>query len=270
MAPAPFISGIPSAATSTVGTVGTVLVFGMLSASLPAYVDVVRGRKRVSSLSVLPALGQAANFVAWTAYALAQGDATVLQVNLLGCAFAAVYIVVFAVYTPAGAPRARLARLLGAWAVALGGGVCGLFFGLAHGPGAAARVPALGGLAIACNVAMYGAPIGQVRVGLATLNPGALPLLLVAANTLTGAAWLLYGLLAGNAYVLGPNAAGTALNLVQLGAAVYITAAARARPGDVRALPRGPGDEDDDAGGDAGAAGGADDSVKAGLLVNAA
>lgn len=250
----------------TVGTVGTVLVFLMLSASLPAYVAVVRGRKPISSLSVLPALGQAANFVAWTAYALAQGDSTVLQVNLLGCAFAAVYIGVFALYTPRGAPRARLAALLAGWAALLGGACLGLFFGLAAGAGAAARVPALGALAIGCNVAMFGAPIGQVRVGLATTNPAALPLLLIAANTLTGGAWLLYGLFADNLYVLGPNAAGTALNLVQLAAAVYVAARARARPDEVLPLPAAPGE--DDAAGD-GRAGG-DDAVKAGLLVNAA
>jgi len=58
----------------------------------------------------------------------------------------------------------------------------GLVFGsvaLAAGLSASSRALAMGTLGAVCGVVMYAAPIAQLRVALATFDPGAIPLLLV-------------------------------------------------------------------------------------------
>lgn len=58
----------------------------------------------------------------------------------------------------------------------------GLVFGsvaLAPGLSTSSRALAMGTLGAVCGVVMYAAPIAQLRVALATFDPGAIPLLLV-------------------------------------------------------------------------------------------
>ena len=69
------------------------------------------------------------------------------------------------------------------------------------------------------------------------MNPAALPMLLTVANTLCGVTWGVYGFLVSNWFVLGPNIAGTVLNVMQLAVAIYITLAVQRDPSLAAALP---------------------------------
>ena len=73
-----------STAVDIVSDVGTGAVVLLLLSQLPAYYDAIRVRQSTAHLSLLPTLGQFANFVLWSAYGVSQGDLAVLRVNLVG------------------------------------------------------------------------------------------------------------------------------------------------------------------------------------------
>lgn len=233
---------VPADVITTVSTIGTVLVFLMLCAQLPAVATVVR-KRTTGNLSVLPTLGQISNFVTWTCYGFFKGDPNIIRVNLIGIGFGAFYLAVFGVFTPKGAPQRTLWRLFGLLFAVTAAIECALIF-LVKDP--ELRLTLMGSVSIACNVAMFGAPIASVRLALSTMNPAALPLLLVFVNTITGLAWMTYGILVGNYFVAGPNMAGTVLNTMQLVAGVYIAVAAARDPTITKPLP-GAGKDDDEA-----------------------
>lgn len=242
---------VTDAAITGVSTFGTIMVFIMLSAQLPAIYSVVTKTKSVEHLSVAPTVGQLANFVTWTIYAVAKGDPNILRVNVLGIAFAVGYLAVFFWYA-VGRNRRLLYALTAALLLLVGALEAAFVFGITD---ETARQTAMASFAVACNVAMYAAPIGQLRLGLASMNPAALPLLLCLANTVTSGTWLCYGLFVGNLFVAGPNVAGCALNAAQLLVGAYITVAVSRDPTICKPLPGGGAarkaeqdDADDDAG----------------------
>lgn len=210
-----------------VSYVGTVLVFVMLSAQLPSVYSAVFKLKTIEHISVLPSIGQFLNFAWWIAYGVAGNQMAVLRVNILGACFSIFYFAVFLTMTP-GVKRLKLAGLLLAVAVVNGGLGAGLWLGIASSD---TRVTALGLCAVACNVAMFGAPLVAVQRALKAMDPALLPVLLTVANLVTSSSWLLYGLLVNNWFIAGPNVAGSALNLLQVLCVAYILLRVRADPG---------------------------------------
>jgi solute carrier family 50 protein (sugar transporter) len=160
----------------------------------------------------------AANFISWVAYTIQNGDQPVFRVNAIGCGFAAFYLGVFIIYTKAEA-RKKLATLLVGTSVVLGGLWAGITYGVADKD---ARITGLGVVAVACNVAMYGAPIKAIVSAARDLDPDLIPLLLTSVNTVLSACWMVYGLLVSNGFLYGPNMAGTALCVIQLAVAIYV------------------------------------------------
>lgn len=210
-----------------VSDVGTGAVGLMLASQLPAVYDAVFRKRSVEHISILPTLGQWANFVTWIGYGLRAGNTAVLQVNLVGVAFSCIYFAAF-FSRKRGAALAAFVKLLAGAVLAIGAVEAVLWLAI---PSESASVTALGGVAVACNVAMFGAPIKQVRAALAAMDPGMLPVLLTIANTAVSCCWLTFGLLTDNWFVAGPNCAGVALSTVQLGVVAYIYARVRADPG---------------------------------------
>jgi uncharacterized protein with PQ loop repeat len=147
-----------------------------------------------------------------------------LRVNGIGCGFAALYFAVLFGYTP----RSQL-RPLAAGTLGLAAGLGALTAGVLLAPGLShdTRSSLLGYAAVLCNVAMYSSPIGAIRSALKSMDTRSIPLLVTLASTACSACWLLYGLLAGNWFVAGPNVAGVALCASQLGVIGYITWATR-------------------------------------------
>jgi uncharacterized protein with PQ loop repeat len=203
-----------------VSTTGTVLAFLMFMAQMPSMYVVIFKTKSVERLSILPTIGQSLNFLSWVFYTLANGDGNVFRVNAIGCGFAAFYLGVFLVYTRGKEAWTRLLTLLGASVLVFGGLWAGISLGVAD---LDARISGLGAVAVACNVAMYGAPIRAIVTAYRDLDPDLIPLLLTCVNTATSACWLVYGLLVGpNWFLAGPNVAGTILCLMQLAVAMYV------------------------------------------------
>lgn len=210
----------PQAVIDGVSTAGTALAFIMFSSQLPAFWVVATKTRSVDKLSALPTAGMAANCGAWVIYATQNGDAALFRVNAIGCGFAVLYLALFLVYTAPGTPRVRLLTLLGAL---LGAGApiwAGLIAGVADKD---TRITALGVVAVACNVAMYAAPLQIIAKAVKDLDPTVIPFLLTAANTLLSATWMAYGFLVNNWFVAGPNIAGTTLSVAQLLAATYVS-----------------------------------------------
>ena len=192
MAPTPIISA-PPAVIEALSSLGTALVFCMCAAQLPAFRLVALRRLDVAKISFLPTLGQLANFSTWTMYGVYGAmNPTVVMVNLLGCAFCALYVTLFLVFSPP-ARRPQIGGMLAAFAVAFGAAEAAIM--LSTAPQQAVRQSALAYVSIACNVVMYGSPIGAMRAALSSMDPAAIPLLLTVASLLCSLCWGLYGLL---------------------------------------------------------------------------
>jgi solute carrier family 50 protein (sugar transporter) len=205
-----------------VALAGTALVFLMLSSQLPAMWRVIRYTRSVAGLSVAPTVGQLANFATWVIYGLTKDDWSIVRVNLIGCGFGVFYLAIFLCYA-SGSNQTQLHKLLVGSVLLIGGTETAFYLGVSDHN---LRLTLMGWLAVACNVLMYAAPIGSLRVALATMNPAAMPMLLTIANFLCGLAWMFYGIFVSNWFVTGPNIAGTVLNTAQLVVACYVACAA--------------------------------------------
>eukprot|EP00386_Alphamonas_edax_P012097 GDKI01037934.1.p1 GENE.GDKI01037934.1~~GDKI01037934.1.p1 ORF type:complete len:260 (-),score=68.33 GDKI01037934.1:37-816(-) len=208
------------------GIAGTVLVFFMLCAQLPAMWTVVFRTKSVENLSVLPTIGQLMNFTAWTLYGIEVNDASVLQSNVIGIFFAVGYLCVFTTYSKPQS-RHRLLKLLGIVCAVFGAVEIAIFLAVTDKD---TRVTALGSVSVICAAIMYGAPIKQCYYALTKLDPSAVPALLTVANALVSADWLAYGVLKSNWFIAVPQAAGIFFGVIQLGIAGYINVRVRGDP----------------------------------------
>lgn len=129
----------------------------MFASQIPTYYIVVKNRT-VGSISILPTLGTWANVSAWVVYALLIEDPAVLRVNAIGCVFALAYLIVFFAFSPSKAQSGVLiAGFLGVSAAIY----CGI--ALPSSLHRADKASIMGSVAVACNVAMYAAPLAQVR-----------------------------------------------------------------------------------------------------------
>ena len=207
---------------------------------------------------------------------LGANNATVVMVNLLGCGFSALYIALFLYFAPPPR-RLQIARMLGLFALAFAAAEAAILFSTSALPDT--RRAALAYVAIACNVVMYGSPIGAMRVALARMDPAQIPLLLTVAALACSACWGLYGVLIADYNITAPNVAGAALIIAQLVVGVFVTYKVAQAPALTRRLARerragADSDEDEDelgllgadgggeiGGGDAKGLGGADISL---------
>jgi hypothetical protein len=194
---------------------------------LPAMYNVVFRKASMERLSAMPTIGQAANFLSWTVYAIVQGDPNILRVNVIGCGFSLLYLIIFAVWSR-GEGRVSFLRLLALFVV-----VNAVVFWSVLGSAMekSRQIDVLGGYAVGCNVIMYAFPLAAIRIALKAMDPTAIPLLLTLTGTATSILWLSYGLMVGNWTVAGPNCAGVGLNIVQLAIGGYVTLHARGRSG---------------------------------------
>jgi hypothetical protein len=156
--------------------------------------------------------------VSWVVYALQNGDPALLRVNAIGCGFAVFYLAIFLSYSKGEALR-KLFFFLGA-VLAVGGGLwAGISLGVIDKD---TRISALGAVAVACNVALYAAPIKVIRQAFMEMNPTLIPALLTFVSTILSACWMVYGFLVSNPFVWGPNVAGTFLCVAQLLVVGYV------------------------------------------------
>lgn len=215
---------VAQGAIDAVSDVGTAVAGLLMASQLPTMYGVIFKKTGMDKISAMPTVGQASNFAAWVVYALVFGDPNLLRVNVIGCAFSALYFLVFAFWST-GANRVQFFKLLATFVAVFAGVICGV---LLSGASHATQVNVLGYVAVGCNVLMYVFPFAAIRLALKTMDPAAIPLLLTLAGTACSGLWLLYGLMTDNWFVAGPNVAGVALNCGQLGLIAYINMRARA------------------------------------------
>lgn len=142
---------------------GTVLAIILFASQIPTYYVVVKNRS-VGNLSLLPTIGVWANTSAWVVYALVITDRAVLLVNVVGAVFAVAYLAVFLAFSASKVHTgAAIAGVLVLCAAIYGG--IALPTSLAHDQ----KASILGSVAVSCNVAMFAAPLAQVRSPLGVL-----------------------------------------------------------------------------------------------------
>lgn len=206
-----------------ISTAGTVLAACLFSAQLPAMYFVAFRGAPISKLSFLPTIGQAGNFAAWVVYGLFANESAVLRVNVIGCGFAAFYVLMFLIYST-GAARLRIAGMAASAVVVLAALFAGcIFIPQSHDD----AVSALGWAAFGLNTIMYASPIAAVYRALATMDRGAIPILLTLSGLGCSALWGVYGLLKSNIYVGIPNGIGIVLSSLQLLVAAYVLCGTR-------------------------------------------
>lgn len=211
---------------NAVAHAGTALVICLLVSQLPAVFQVIRRKKDIVELSPLPSLFQAGNFLAWTVYGFVKGDINIWLVNVIGCVFAAFYLAVFLIYLQ-DEHRTRFLKYMAGLITSFV-----VFFipvlvvkpssFAVNGLGDDSRQVALSIFAIAFNVLMYAAPLAAIKTALKHNDPARIPILLTLAGTGCSILWGTYGYMVPNYAILGPNAAGLVLNLIQVGAAGYL------------------------------------------------
>lgn len=198
-----------------IAQVGTVVAGLLMASQLPAMYGVVakRAGSDINAMSAAPTIGQAANFVSWSIYALTFGDPNLGRVNFIGCGFSVLYCGLFAVYT-SGPARVAFLRLLAAFVLVMGGVSAAILAPPAIGHDL--KVTLLGYIATGCNVIMYVFPLDAMRLAWARTDPSGIPILLVLAGLGCSLLWGTYGWLTSNYFVCGPNVAGVVLCSLQL------------------------------------------------------
>jgi hypothetical protein len=209
----------PPIIIETLSTIGTVLVMIMCAAQLPTFRLIALRRLDQSKVSFLPTLGQLANFSTWTVYGIfGAHNQTVVLVNVLGIAFCCIYIILFLFFAPPSR-RILIAQQLGAFSAVFFSLESAILFGVHD---LATRQTTLAYVSIACNVVMYGAPIGAMRTALAKMDPTVIPILLVISSLACSGCWCMYGLLIGDYNIAAPNVAGAVLCLAQIAVALRV------------------------------------------------
>lgn len=216
--PSPLFSASPIV-IETLSTIGTALVMIMCAAQLPTFRLIALKRLDQAKVSFLPTLGQLSNFSTWTVYGLyGAHNNTVVLVNVLGIAFCAIYIFLFLFFAPSSRRIVIIQQLL-LFALVFFSLECAILFAIHD---SATRQSTLAYVSIACNVVMYGAPIGGMRNALKTMDPTAIPVLLVLSSLACSFLWGMYGILIADYNIAAPNAAGALLCFAQIAVAIRV------------------------------------------------
>jgi hypothetical protein len=147
--------------------------WSLFSTQIPTYIVVIRNRT-VGKLSILPTIGTWSNCSAWCIYALLIKDNAILIVNVIGACIALVYLALYLAFSPTTGRTALV--LIGVF------GICATVYAgvaLPSSMSPSEKSSIMGSVAVACNVAMFAAPIAQLRIALMSFDPNAIPALLI-------------------------------------------------------------------------------------------
>jgi hypothetical protein len=213
-----------SPVATSIAAVGTALVVLMMVSQGPLYRSTILKKGSLATITVAPLIGMLFNMSAWSWYGFAIQDPNVINVNVAGVGIVLAFMLCQLFFNDTE-NRLRVGRIFAvASAVALGI-EAGFFFGLSG----TARSSCLAYFAIGCNVFLFASPIVALRAALKAMDSAALPVLLIVMNNACSAIWGVYGFLVADYFIMGPNIAGTALNLAQLAGAIYLARAGKSR-----------------------------------------
>lgn len=147
----------------------------------------------------------------WASYGLYTGaGSSVLGVNVAGAILQLFYVVCFYLWSDAAAKR----RIGSSLVLILLFVSCFAGVIIALKPAQGATI--IAAVAIVFNVGMFASPLSSVRVAVSTGDTSRVPIPLTVASCVCSCLWLIYGMLLGDWFIAGPNAAGLCLSLVQL------------------------------------------------------
>lgn len=185
------------ATIDAIAAFGTVVAGALMASQLPAMAGVVMKRpgSDINKMSAAPTIGQAANFISWSVYAIVFGDMNLGRVNFIGCGFSLGYFLLFAMYT-SGQARKRFFQMLAAFVVVMVGVSAAIIAPLSVSHDTKVRV--LGFFATGCNVVMYVGPLDACRATLKEMDPARIPILLTVSGLACSCTWFSYGFLTSN------------------------------------------------------------------------
>ena len=216
----------PLSPTSPIATgiagVGTAIVILMMISQGPLYRSTIIAKGSLATITVAPLVGMLFNMSAWSWYGFAINDPNVINVNVAGVCLVACFMMCQLWFND-NENRLRVGRTFALASTIALGIEAGLFFGLSG----STRASCLAYFSIGCNVFLFASPIVALRSALKAMDSSALPVLLIVMNNLCSICWAGYGFLVADYYILGPNVAGTILNLAQLAGSIYLAMAGK-------------------------------------------
>lgn len=202
------------AVINVVATVTSILLY---LSPFPDFRRIYRN-KATGEVAILPIVVLFGNSVMWTTYgALDNSIFPVCVVNAFGVLTTSVFSLVF--YSFAAKLRRRVLLLFASALLVLC--IPALYIILAK-TGAIHQssdtvVTVMGYGSVVVNIGMYASPLGTMRKVIRTKSVASLPIALSAVSLGNGSLWVAYAILAGDMFILVPNAIGVALTIVQVG-----------------------------------------------------
>eukprot|EP00270_Netrium_digitus_P002465 TRINITY_DN12792_c0_g1_i1.p1 TRINITY_DN12792_c0_g1~~TRINITY_DN12792_c0_g1_i1.p1 ORF type:complete len:267 (+),score=55.05 TRINITY_DN12792_c0_g1_i1:167-967(+) len=196
------------------GIIGNVAALGLFTAPIKTILRIIQTRD-TEDFSSLPYISALFNCLLWTFYGLPglmTSQIFVVTINGLGAVLESFYIIVFLMIGNKQV-KFRTAMLTAAVVGTFAAAAVGVLVGLKsiHERG---RI--IGIFADILCVAMYGSPLGVLKLVIETKSVEYMPFFLSLNTFLSGAAWTAYALYVMDNYILIPNALGVVLGAIQL------------------------------------------------------
>ncbi|KAL3843502.1 hypothetical protein ACJIZ3_000905 [Penstemon smallii] len=195
-----------------IGVIGNVISVLMFLSPVSTFVRIVR-KKSTEEFESFPYICALLNSSLWTYYGVTKPDSyLVATVNGFGVVVEIIYVAFFLTFAPP-LKRGRTALMfvvvnIGVFAAA----VCITYFAM----GGETRIDAIGYMASALNIIMYGSPLAAMKRVVTTKSVEYMPFLLSFFFFLNGGFWTFYALLAQDLFLGVPNAIGFLLGTLQL------------------------------------------------------
>eukprot|EP00744_Colponema_vietnamica_P003628 GILI01005529.1.p2 GENE.GILI01005529.1~~GILI01005529.1.p2 ORF type:complete len:235 (+),score=67.43 GILI01005529.1:82-786(+) len=197
-------------------TLGSILAISLFASGLNV-ARVIIIKKEVGNAEPFPYYSMFLNCYLWFLYGIFDGKRPVWLTNGVGVILSVFTIVIFQIYEKKNAKKLAMINSVGAVLSAVLG--VGVYFGVSDNY---TRSQIMGYVANVANVIMYGSPLKQLAEVLKTRNTADVPILLSIVSFLCSSAWLIFGLLVTDWFIVIPNVLGTLLNIVQLAILGYL------------------------------------------------
>ncbi|XP_070542500.1 sugar transporter SWEET1-like [Ptychodera flava] len=185
-----------------------VFTVGMFAAGIPACLQIIRKRS-TQDVPFLPYLATNINNVLWCYYGSLVRDSTILTVNTIGSCIQTTCIIVYIYYTNEKTKIIRLTFYAFVCVMAV------LLYFNYYDLTPDRLINQLGLAASGVTVAMYSAPLAQLREVIRNKSVKSLSFPLSIATFIASSLWTLYGFLLDDMYVSLPNVPGIATSLVR-------------------------------------------------------
>ena len=197
-----------------IGATGSALACILFLSPIPTFRQILSGRS-TEGFSCDPYISSLCNCGFWVLYAIptVTPDRTnPLICNTFGLLCNLSYVGIFWTFvTPDNLRRTRILALFTALVLAT---TCIVVFAIIPEPSEASD--AVGYIAMAFNILMYGSPLTIIRKVIETKSVEFMPFYMTLCICLCSCSWVVYGVYVGDTHIMPPNACGVVFGVLQL------------------------------------------------------